>query len=67
MPESNFGPLAEEIATSMLSALERNKAYEQIISGGRGAIHIEPHIRFGGRMILSLGELGPMVRGEIEQ
>ena len=67
MPDSNFGPLAQEITTSMLGALERNKAFEQIISGGRGAIIVDPMIRFGGRMILALGDVGPMVRGELEQ
>ena len=67
MAEVNLGPLAEEITTSLLNAIERHKGFERLLSDGRGALVVDPMIRYGGRLILALGDTGQFIRGELQQ
>jgi hypothetical protein len=67
MAELSVGPFAEELAGALVNAIERRSAFEKILSDGRGAIVIDPMIRYGGRIILALGDAGELVRGQLEQ
>lgn len=63
--ESSLAPLAEEIATALLGAVQRNEAFAEIAKGERGAMMINPTIRYGGWVILARGELGSVIQGQI--